>query len=222
MDYAVVIKEKGMGQKTVSVREIEARTYWMPNTVPLSALHIPRPTWRLVRLLEAKHYYRSTVVLIVQRHDGKYGVARQNTPDRQWGFIQGHVEPTDEDPISAALREAQQEACITADMISLKVPYLSLHIVRYPKGTHSPVYARGSCYTTLGIRLAPGAEERLNVADAQELLEWKWCNFEEAMALLETQPGMTPRSADVEHKLREKTERVLMRALSIFHGMPKI
>lgn len=157
-------------------------------------------------------------MVLLQNSKGEYGVAQQNTPEKNWGFIQGRIEEG-ETYFEAAVREPREEASIEPHMCE----FVSgcLHTGEVPS-THAGVkeFPLGAWYACVGMRLRPGFDVRPTCGPDghQELLDWQWLGFNTACTLLLNQPGATLRTGST---LSRKTHGIMIPALGIMESLSR-
>lgn len=161
---------------------------------------------------EGEKTYRPTVVVPIVDYVGRVLLVRHNTPEGNWGLVQGHIETTDAHPLAAGLREAYEEAYVTGEKIDAVYPYLGEKGMDFPQRAWQTGYVRGGYYVFIGIALKPGADISIvpPPGQPQVLLERKWCSsLDQAAAILREQPGTGSVSEPIMHKI----EQVLIPAL---------
>lgn len=130
---------------------------------------------------------------------------------RTWQHMQGHIEPSDPDPVTAAAREIFEEGYVTAPAVEHCIPYLGETRFIQPQ-PHETGFSQGGYYIFVGIKLKPGADVSVKPPPGcgQALLERKWCSsLDHAIEILRTQPGVE----NVTPRTRFKIETVLIPAL---------
>lgn len=176
-----------------------------------------RAVLQLFTLYRNTRQWRPTVIALVVNGDGKFLVVRRNTEDRNWLYVQGEIEDSDEDPVQAAIRELWEEASVSEDMIDEVVEYLVEGDIPYVPSdfrTFDTGYTEGGSYTCVGIRLKEGCDISLTPPPGHEtaLLEYRWGSYDEIVEILRTQPGV----AQVTKTNQRKCEQLLIPAMDAF------
>jgi len=169
-------------------------------------------TLRRITVFEEEKSYRPTVVVPIIDYAGRPLLVRQNTPEGNWGLVQGHIEVLDAHPLAAGRREAYEEAFVTDGKVAALFPYLGEEGVDLPHHILRTGYARGGYYVFVGIKLKPGADVSVipPLGYPQDLSERRWCSsLDQAVSILREQPGTKHVSAST----MEKIERALIPAL---------
>lgn len=172
-----------------------------------------------IRRLQEEKKKRTTIVVIVQNAKGDFGLGQQNTPELNWGPIQGRIEPG-EGYLQAGYREPHEEAGIEPHMIEFMSPALHTASVRGTSHPGTSEYTEGVWYVCVGIRLRPGFDVSLAALPGQkpELLQWRWFGFVQACEWLLNQPGARLRPNST---MRQKTLGVLIPAMSLMQALPR-
>lgn len=161
---------------------------------------------------ERESYVRSTVVVPIIDYAKRPLVVRHNNPEKNWGLIQGKIEPGDPHPSAAGLREAYEEGFVTIEKVEAMFPYLGDARVMYPKRSFDTGYSLGAEYFYVGIQLKQGADVSVVPPPRfpQALLERRWCSsLDQAIAILREQPGVKQALPTT----LQKVEQVLIPAL---------
>lgn len=135
--------------------------------------------------LHEKKEWRPTVVVLLQNHQGKFGIGRQNNGEENWSPVQGGIH-LGESLAQAGLREIREEAGYPAYAISFVTPLLHLGRLEFAPGQSVDGFTRGKFYFCFGMRLYSSWIALGKGSD--ELLEWRWEHADEACRLCVEQP----------------------------------
>lgn len=151
---------------------------------------------------------RDTIFAMVADHRGRFGVGRQNTPEGEWGPVQGKIEPVDKNAKAAALRELDEEIGLREESFDIIHPQIYREKLM---GSRDPAYTHG-LYIGHLVRLMPGTRVRLS----PEIREWRFGTVSDIQRLLIEQPDVV-RGADLERleRIREKARKIFCPALDV-------
>lgn len=164
---------------------------------------------------EKEKTIRSTVVVPIIDHAGR-PLLILDAKTGYWQHMQGHIEITDVDPVTAAVREIFEESTTTTAAVEHCIPYLGETRFFQPQ-PHETGFSQGGYYVFVGMKLKQGANVSLTPAPGHEqaLLDRRWCSsLDHAIEILRTQPGVE----DMTRRKWIKIETVVIPALdSIYH-----